>query len=160
MRFRAYRVLDRDRDVFNIEIVSPKHARPLTGWIFSRVRPRKPSRLPQWEHGRACRGGKGGKGDPATLPNRYGVTFCLFTFDYTIWHTFTRSDATRRPAERYKRVVATRYSAHFCASYFSQTSLYAFLPQTHKREKKREMFHIFYENSTANKVYGLGKHEQ
>lgn len=31
------------------------------------------------------------RGDPATLPNRYGVTFCLFTFDYTIWHTFTRS---------------------------------------------------------------------
>lgn len=23
------------------------------------------------------------------LPNRYGVTFCLFTFDYTIRHTFT-----------------------------------------------------------------------
>lgn len=29
-------------------------------------------------------------GRPAKLPNRYGVTFCLFTFDYTIRHTFTR----------------------------------------------------------------------
>lgn len=42
----------------------------------------------------------GDEGDPATLPNRYGVTFCLFTFDYTIWHTFTRVErgATRRDA--------------------------------------------------------------
>lgn len=63
---------------------------------------RESSRPPQWEHGRARLGGrrrrrrKGG-GDPATLPNSYGVTFCLFTFDYTIWHTFTRNERASAP---------------------------------------------------------------
>lgn len=48
--------------------------------------------------GRGEMKGRGGgkRRGPATLPNRYGVTFCLFTFDYTIWHTFTRRGESRR----------------------------------------------------------------
>lgn len=77
------------------------------------------------------------KGGPTTLPNRYGVTFCLFTFDYTIWHTFTRSAAARRTR---LGITQCRYS-NFVPYFpnFTRAAASSFLTKkTKKKESEKE----------------------
>lgn len=76
------------------------------------------------------------KGGPTTLPNRYGVTFCLFTFDYTIWHTFTRSAAARRTR---LGITQCRYS-NFVPYFpnFTRAAASSFLTKKKKKERERK----------------------